>query len=1117
VLEFLVLGPLEARGATGNIAFGGRKQSVVLAVLLLRAGEFVSREALIDAVWPQAPPPSAGSTIESYVSRLRRVLHDAGGDGQVIESGPAGYRLARNASRIDVEEFGQLAAAARTALANGDADEAAAGAGAALSLWRGPALAGLAGQPALRADAGALEERRTDVLETFAEAALRSGRAGEVIARLSAEVARHPARERLRALLMLALYRAGRQADALQAYQDARSYLVAELGLEPGGELRALQDRILRQDPSLDEPRRRRPGHTATEPDAERVAVPVRRKRRRAAVAIAGLSAAAVFGVTVVIATGGSSRPALAGSLRVPALGLLDPATGQPRAAGTLSAAASRIMTSEGADWATSYDNGTLLRIDPHRLLVTQTVDVGHGPTGVAVAAGDVWVALSLDGMLSRVDLATNAVVQRVPVGTDPTDLAAGDRAVWVSNTGDGTVSKVDAHTGAVLATTPVGPQPKGIAVGAGAVWVAESAANVVARLDPRTGRVLDRISTGQGPTQIGVGRDGVWVANELDSTVSLIDPSTDTVTLTRAVAGIPGAVAVSSGGVWVAATDRPTLTLVQASGAMRQIQLASPPTSLAATSAGVLVAVRGAGANHRGGTVFVRTASAPLAQITPEQCCNMPPDVRDLSYDGLLSTSKLPSSAGTLVPDLALAIPRAQEGGRLYTFRLRPGMRYWNGAPVRASDFLRGLELAAASSDVWAGYIGALPGALACPRQPRSCDLTKAVIPDDRAGTITLQLSHPDPDLLSALGLSAFAPAPPTSGGIRPGTGPYRIASFTPNQNVIYERNPYFRDSAPVAQPAGFPDRIEIKASTSNSADINAVLNGQADYTFDTPTPDQLNQIELHQPGQLHVSPLPSVDFLFLNTHAPPFNDLRVRQALNYAVDRAAIVKLIGGPAAATPDCQTIPVTIPGHTPYCPYTRTPSRNGRWTAQNLAKANALIAASGTRGTSVSVLTQDSGLVSDAPVARYFVALLRQLGFRAHLRLLQPDRYQAAIDDYRHPAQIGTDSWVADFPSATQYITAQLSCAAWNPPTRLHNHAQLCNNQTDGLAARAAQLEQTDPVTANHLWARADQLATNLAPWVPTVSEHEIDLVSHRAGDYEFVPTVGALIDQLWVK
>ena len=1103
-----MIGPLEARGPVGAVALGGAKQQLLLAVLVLRAGELVSREALVDALWPENPPPSAAQTIESYVSRLRGALRAAGADGEVIASASGGYRLARDGNRFDRDAFEKLASEALAARGRGDPEAAVDRAGEALALWRGPVLAGLARQHAVRADVAALEDRREHVIETRAEAALALGQDSLVISELGAEASRDLAREHLQELLMLALYRAGRQAEALDVYRAVREHLAGELGLEPSPALRELQAQILRHDPALAAPiRADAPGEQAPTPAL------TRRRGSRLHVGLAAALGAVVLTAVIVSAGGGGANRALARTLRAPAVGLLDARSGRPRAALSVGIVPSRIVAGLGARWTTSYADGTLLRVDLTRKAVTQTVHVGNGPIGVAVAAGDVWVADSLDGRLTRVDGRTSDVVQQIPVGTSPDEVAAGAGAVWVSNTGDGTVSRVDPLTGTVAGTTRVGPDPKGIAVGAGAVWVAISGAGIVARLDERTGRVLQTIQVGSGPGAIAVDRDGVWVANELDSTVSLIDPASATVVLTRAVSGTPEALAAVGTGVWVAAGDTPLLTLLHASGSARTMELPSSATALATDSAGLIVGVRGIAADHRGGTLVIRT-SFPIGQINPNECCDVPPNVRMLAYDGLLGYSKSPSSVDTLVPDLALAVPAPQAGGRIYTFRLRPGLRYWTGAPVRASDVRRGLERAAQTSGVLAAYIGALPGALACPGRPR-CDLRAAVVADDRTGTVTLHLTHPDPELLLALGLPAFAPAPP-GGGITPGTGPYRVARFVPGHTIMFERNRFFRAWAPTAQPAGYPDRIVVESDRSSRDDIDAVLQGRADYTFDTPTPGLLRAIALRSPGQLHIVPLPDTEYVALNTRTAPFNDLRVRQALNFAIDRNAIARLFGGPDAAAPTCQIVPTTIPGHSPYCPYTRAPSRAGRWVSPDLVRARQLVAASGTRGNAVNVLTEP-GLASDEPTARYIVRLLRELGYRARLRALPPKQRDAAVTDYRHPAQIVTNGWIADFPSASQWITQQLSCAAWNPPEQLNNQAEFCDPIADRWAARATRMQLTDPVAASHLWARADRRITNLAPWIPTVTQSETDLLSRRVGDYQYVPTIGALVDQLWVR
>jgi predicted ATPase/DNA-binding SARP family transcriptional activator len=244
-MEYRVLGPLEVLDPSGRrLSVGGAMQQSVLASLLIRAGQTVPLERLVDDLWDE-PPPTAARTIQAYVSRLRHELPKG-----TIESRPGGYSLVLNGGKLDLDTFEQRAEAGHLALAAGDYEHAGGLLGEALALWRGPALAGLASK-ALRREAERLEEERLETLEDRLEAELARGRHQEVVAELQSLVAEHPFRERLRAQLMQAFYRSGRQTDALDAYQEARRVLHDELGLEPGPSLRELQQAILRQAPSL--------------------------------------------------------------------------------------------------------------------------------------------------------------------------------------------------------------------------------------------------------------------------------------------------------------------------------------------------------------------------------------------------------------------------------------------------------------------------------------------------------------------------------------------------------------------------------------------------------------------------------------------------------------------------------------------------------------------------------------------------------------------------------------------------------------------------------------------------------------------------------------------------
>jgi predicted ATPase/DNA-binding SARP family transcriptional activator len=247
---FGLLGPLSATSDGEAIAVPGQKPRALLAALLLQPNQIVSRDRLIDALWGEDPPDTARNTIQVYVSQLRKLLPD----GMLETATAPGYRLVIEPDAVDLFEFVRLSEEGRTALGLGDAARAAETLRAALALWRGPPLADLAWEPFAHAEIARLEELRIAALEDRIDADLALGRHGQLVPELEALVVEHPLRERLRGQLMLALYRAGRQADALAVYQRARRTLVDELGIEPGESLRTLERAILAQDPALNAP-----------------------------------------------------------------------------------------------------------------------------------------------------------------------------------------------------------------------------------------------------------------------------------------------------------------------------------------------------------------------------------------------------------------------------------------------------------------------------------------------------------------------------------------------------------------------------------------------------------------------------------------------------------------------------------------------------------------------------------------------------------------------------------------------------------------------------------------------------------------------------------------------
>ena len=246
-MEFRILGPLEVWDEGGEVSLGGPKPRALLAVLLLHPNEVVPADRLIDELWGEDSPEDAAAALRVNVSRLRKALPQ-----DVLTTRSPGYVIRVEPDELDLHRFERLVDEGRSLLARGLAADASERLRDALSLWRGPALADFAYESFAQAAIARLEEIRLAAVELRIDADLALGRHDELVGELEALVAEHPLRERLRRYLMTALYRSGRQAEALDAYQDARRALVDELGIEPSPALQELERAILRQDPSLD-------------------------------------------------------------------------------------------------------------------------------------------------------------------------------------------------------------------------------------------------------------------------------------------------------------------------------------------------------------------------------------------------------------------------------------------------------------------------------------------------------------------------------------------------------------------------------------------------------------------------------------------------------------------------------------------------------------------------------------------------------------------------------------------------------------------------------------------------------------------------------------------------
>jgi len=1095
-LEFRILGPLEVVGDDGPIELPAGKPRALLAVLLLHGGEVVSVDRLVDELWGERPPHTAAKNVQGYVARLRRVL----GNGALLTQAP-GYAL--RVDVLDATNFQALVEEARHEEPAGAAPRLE----QALAFWRGPPLADFAYEPFAQDEIRRLEELRLSALEDRIEADLALGRHEEVVAELESLAREHPLRERLQGLRLVALYRCGRQAEALEAYRTTRRRLVDELGVEPGPELKELERRILEQDPSLEGPRRERPAAAAR-----------KLGRRGIAIAFAGLLAVGGVAAILAVALSGSETRALAAAPN--SVGVVDGRHDRLQMVIRAGGEPGGIAAGEGAVWVTDTASDLLLRISENGRSVDR-IPVGHRPTGVAVGDGQVWVVNQLDRTVSEVNPQALRAVRPIQVGNGAGAIAFGHGSVWVANATDYSLSRIDPDSGDVT-TIPLAGAPGGVGSSRQGMWVSSTSTGQLLLVDARTNTVTQSVPIGNGPQGVAVGRGSVWVANTPDGTVSRFDPGSGRIRKI-VVGGSPTGVAYSDGEVWVAGgSSGNVLQIDPASGSAQRVVVGNEPTATATVGRDAWVTVLPGSASHRGGTLRLALPADSVGNSTdPAQFVALSQwQLLSLTNDGLVTYRRAGGVAGAeLVPDLATAIPRPTDEGHTYTFRLRDGIRYSNGAVVQPGDIRRGIERTMRSgnpyyTNVYAGIVGATR----C--SPRACDLRRGIVTDRRAGTVTFHLARPDTEFIYklAFAMASAVPAGKFGGKGIPATGPYMTSSFTPSRSWVLKRNPQFHVWSSAAQPAGFPDRIVLKVAPSNQ--IAALGHGTADVLLAPPL-DHVDDLARRYASQVHIDPAGATIALVVNTRVAPFDRLSVRRALNYAVDRSRIARLTGSSLTAQPTCQVLAPTLPGYRPYCPYTLDPSAGGSWTAPDLARAERLVAESGTRGMRVTLLMQPpSAGTPTVRIGRYVVSVLERLGYRASMRVdtSATGAGVGVLSDSSKRPQIGWFPWFQDQPTPSNFIEQLLTCRSFVPRSKDNiNVAEFCDRRIDAQVAHASALQAHDPAAAGQLWSRIDHELVDRAPWVPLYNPRSVTVLGPRVGNYKYHPFWNLLLDQLWVR
>jgi YVTN family beta-propeller protein len=929
VLGFRILGPLEVVDGDRRLSLGGAKQRALLAILILHRREAVSTDRLIDELWGEHPPATAAKALQGYVSGLRKAL---GTEALITRSG--GYLLDAKPEQVDLDRFEQFSLEGRQALEGGDSERAAKTLREALALWRGPPLADFAYEPFAQAEIGRLEELRLTALEDRIDADLALGRHAALISEVEGQARQHPHRERLQAQLMLALYRSGRQADALDHYRQARESMVGELGIEPGPELQQLERAILAQDPEL-----RAPSKPSV---VERAAARTRLSTAALLIAAGGFLLLAVVILAGLISSDEGNPIDVAPN----SVAVFDAPSGELLSDIPVGARPGDVSADRSSIWVANQDDDSISQIDPKTRRVVSTTAPGTAVDGLAAGDEGVWASDLRNSIAVHVnpefrDVAAKVGISRfAPFGHADSPVAVGDNSVWVGN-GNAAVMRIDPKRNAVRARIDVGNNPTAIAVGPSGVWVADNEDNTVTHIDPKSANaVTSTLPVGQGPGAIAVGEGAVWVANTQDDNVARIDAESGSVTATIPVGARPTAVAVGGGAVWVANSLSGTVSRIdpRTNEVVGSLETGEAPQSLVVSHNKVWASIQ----SKPSAPPQVEGSDRDIARVL---LTRDPRDTDPALFAGdserayetcalLFNYPDRPSPGGSrLRPEVAEGQPAISDGGRTYTFTIRPGFRFSppSNQAVTASAFKRAIEraLSPQMQSLATTFMGDVAGAPAyiAGRTDRLAGVTA------KGDQLVVRLTRPAPNLIVRLSTPWFCAVPPdtpiTPHGVPdlPSAGPYYVASYDPDKSIVLRRNPNYdgprpRHLAGIDYEIGVGPAQAVAQVEAGEADYYSNAIGAAGPGSSIPTAIQARlaaqfgpESEAARAGeqQYFTEPSLSAFYLMFNTRRPPFDDHRLRQAVNFALDRRALAREPFPSASGRPTDQYIPPGMPG------------------------------------------------------------------------------------------------------------------------------------------------------------------------------------------------------------
>jgi peptide/nickel transport system substrate-binding protein len=484
--------------------------------------------------------------------------------------------------------------------------------------------------------------------------------------------------------------------------------------------------------------------------------------------------------------------------------------------------------------------------------------------------------------------------------------------------------------------------------------------------------------------------------------------------------------------------------------------------------------------------------------------------ELLEATNNGLLTFKKVSGAAGSdVVPDIATAMPAVTDGGRTYTFHVHPGVMFSPpvSRAVRPSDFQYAIERLFHVGSPGVGFYTIIQGADAYAAH-RAAHIS-GIVANDKAMTITFHLTHPDGAFLDIMAMPfAFAvPAGTPSKDIstdarwRIATGPYMVKTYVPKQQIVLVRNPNFHQWSPNS-PDGHLNEVDITIGITPEQAVNETIDGQLDWYMEAVPPDRLTQLKAQYPSQVHLYPRNNVTYFSMNERLAPFNKLAVRQAVNYGIDRNALVKIFGG--QGTPTETVLP---PGF-------GSAYHEPNLYPHNLAKAKQLVQQAGAVGAPVQVWTTNAAPAPEA--AQYLASVLSSIGLKVTgVRTIDDSVYWDELLNEKTDPQIAFNHFDQDYPEGEDFIDTLLNG---------RNIVNVGNNDTsntnDPVLNQMIDQTKTMPLgpARNAAWARIDNLFMQRdAGWAPFIHLEQPTFVSSRLHGLVFDGSYFELIPEMWVS